>query len=1447
MSQIKMGLRKLRGLMQKRKAILIFGIVVLGISAFASTFAQVGTVTGSGAVDAGLATAMIPMNLLIMALALIYTLFGQLMGMLISMAIGLIVVPILGYNSFGDSAIISIGWPLVRDIVNMFVIVILLVIAIKTMLGVGNKDSSAVSQQLVRFFIAIVAVNFSRTISVLAIDASQVVMFTFVNAIRDKAAGNFINLFQLQSLFSWDGIYDKMASGAGLGPSAYLITSYLILMILAMVFMVLAIMATVFLYRIVILWVLVILSPIAFFMMGIKDVIPSAGGMAEKWISKFTGALMVGPILVFFLWLGLAVASQGSIATTENFPSGGNIDGASQVFSDIFQLDKMLSMIIGLILMVVGFQAASESASKLGNFAGGLINEGAGMGLLKKAAMAPALATIGAGAAAGAAGYRTGAFVGNQLDRRLGTNSERASTQLGRMVVESGGDLMKGNIVAQAFGKGLVKGGGALEKAGSAMTEQDLKNSQERIAGMTDSQKKALRESVTNPDGLQGHSFALSQSNMDDAKLLAAEYALDTKAQENDIRDGTEKYKQQAIRTESERLVSEENMDPNLALQTATRGVNVDEAREKAEQDVEKQLAPFDALSDTEKKNLVGESKANNLFAAQVGRLHTIDVSRKRPDGTMKSDEQYSNERVEAMEAKLKTGEVTPSMFTARALADPDVLRVAEKTLVPNQFDKDGKTMSIADVIRAGKAGPEAKKAIDGPPNFKKGRVGGIKEGLEKKVLNPVDLTADDLNKPGRLNQITEGIAQSKADVGQLEKEKPEVAGTLRSELDRKIAEQQMIVDNKELVDFDKPNGETKTKQYSDGVRRSALKKIQEYKQSQFALSSNAEAASVLQIDEAGNLPASELTTLGEVVKNTPIQVGKLADVVSANGSTPITSGIVSNITDDSIEEMRKEYNDSASLGKTQKMEDIERSLKVHKEAMEKEISILQREKPGTRYAGKVVIPAKMEQARNRLRTLRRDVNKMKKTKSASAGSVGTSGLSSGGTGTPPVTSSGGGGTTPPGGGGGSSSGGGARTASHAIPPAVAEATRAYVESKLGEAGGGAVGDTIEDTAIAAAAAVAGVLASGGNGQAASATAASTEPPAVVARRRETRPRPGVTAATKTETSGYVAPKPTSTVSATSSRKRTRDAKGAGWQVAGTPAKPVVTNTAQTQTTTQNPTYDQIVLGSAGQSARIAPKSKIVWNSSKAQSQSPETTQVSAPREKIGVAPGSGTAKSSGDFERGADFEDVLEPGSAGVKEVRVKNQQSTGSVQQASKIATVEVDDAEDAFKSTQKPLGRGVVQGAGTAYASGKYSPIKPASQAEKQSGPAPVVKETPEERAGRVKSIRSSSKNLMKELQTGKISQEEFSKSLDTIMTTEIGRETKAGTSDPRTARKAVMKEVARAMKVKTDTDNNSRKTFAKNALDQIKSGTNTNDSFDSGSDELGEDDITEETTK
>src|SRR3989339_473940 len=207
------------------------------------------------------------------------------------------VIQIAGYNGYIDSVAVNVGWVMVRDLVNMAFVIFLLVIAFGTILGLEQYEWKKL---MVKFVLAAILVNFSRVICGLMIDVAQVFMTTFVN-----------------------GIAAVMFAG--------------------MMMMTMFAIAVMLLARLVVLWVLIVLSPMAFAL----NVIPKTEKYAQEWWQEFGQNLVAGPILIFFIWLSLVTVGGGDVAkeiSANNVVKQDNSQQPKSGISEVMEWENMASL-----------------------------------------------------------------------------------------------------------------------------------------------------------------------------------------------------------------------------------------------------------------------------------------------------------------------------------------------------------------------------------------------------------------------------------------------------------------------------------------------------------------------------------------------------------------------------------------------------------------------------------------------------------------------------------------------------------------------------------------------------------------------------------------------------------------------------------------------------------------------------------------------------------------------------------------------------------------------------------------------------------------------------------------------------------------------------------------------------------------------------------------------
>lgn len=313
------------------------------------------------------------------------------------------VIYVAQYSDFIHSPAITKGWIILRDVCNMFFVLILLVIAFATILKIENYSYK---KYLPKLILMAILINFSKTICGLLIDVAQVVMLTFVNAFKTIGGGSLVDML---GITDWQNMSDEgqdvndwRAMGAYVFAVIYVVVALITLItILAMLAM-----------RIVMIWIYVVLSPLAYLLAAF----PGGQSYASKWWSDFTKNLIVGPVLAFFIWLSFATVTPGSSGqsvlpvdgATMNVTGSGSI-ATSTTTGDFGTGDLLIKFVISIGMLVAGLKISQEIGGAAGSIAGkgmGAINKGVALG-----------AGLGAGALALANKARKGG--GNYLGRKI--------------------------------------------------------------------------------------------------------------------------------------------------------------------------------------------------------------------------------------------------------------------------------------------------------------------------------------------------------------------------------------------------------------------------------------------------------------------------------------------------------------------------------------------------------------------------------------------------------------------------------------------------------------------------------------------------------------------------------------------------------------------------------------------------------------------------------------------------------------------------------------------------------------------------------------------------------------------------------------------------------------------------------------------------------------------
>lgn len=255
------------------------------------------------------------------------------------------------YNNFSSEAGVTLGWIALRDLSNMFFILVFLVIGFATILRISSYGY----QQLLRKTIIIaILINFSKTIVGFIIDVVQVIMLTFIAAVDEIMSGGLVVAIGLHNLFSLDlkAISDQPTMD-------FVVALVMGAALVAILLVVVGVMVMMLLMRIVALWVAIILSPLAFF----ASIFPATQSFYNQWLKQLGTNLVTGPMLAFFLWLTFAIVGNGEAYRSfmENKVGGGP--------TEFLGTSNMVNYIVSIAMLLMGIKVAARSGAAGANIA----------------------------------------------------------------------------------------------------------------------------------------------------------------------------------------------------------------------------------------------------------------------------------------------------------------------------------------------------------------------------------------------------------------------------------------------------------------------------------------------------------------------------------------------------------------------------------------------------------------------------------------------------------------------------------------------------------------------------------------------------------------------------------------------------------------------------------------------------------------------------------------------------------------------------------------------------------------------------------------------------------------------------------------------------------------------------------------------------------------------
>jgi hypothetical protein len=348
---------------------------------------------------------------------------------------------------------ISTAWTVVRDLSNIFFILVLLYVAAQTILGVGGGGHGGGPKKMIaQVVIMALLINFSMFFTKVVIDSSNILALVFYSKLtvvttkngtpinytgatgpdEKDIAGSMVSSFNPTSALTWDNFLKQArtysipdVAGGKVQVQARMPAATMFALILIsgaiMLFATYAffIAGLSFVGRLIELWILIIFSPFAFMSstLPILGHIPDVGW--DSWLKKLFSVAFMAPIFMFFMYfifLLLRAPLFKDIVTDQN-----------DILSSLLMI--LIPALIILTLLLRATDYAKKGAGKVGEAVISTVKTAAALGI-GGAALGGALAlrsSVGA--------FMKGASTGDSLNQRFKDKNQRADMKFSEKIL----------------------------------------------------------------------------------------------------------------------------------------------------------------------------------------------------------------------------------------------------------------------------------------------------------------------------------------------------------------------------------------------------------------------------------------------------------------------------------------------------------------------------------------------------------------------------------------------------------------------------------------------------------------------------------------------------------------------------------------------------------------------------------------------------------------------------------------------------------------------------------------------------------------------------------------------------------------------------------------------------------------------------------------------------
>ncbi len=338
----------------------------------------------------------IPLAIIALSTGISYIIITILLGWFKTIVLSVPILP-------GQVDVVQAGWEITRNLANMGFILILVFIGLATILRIKDYEAKKLLPTLI---IVALLINFSPVIVGFVVDISNLITNFFLNL------GSWESTATVWSMI-WNYFADAFAIMTQMGQIWAVIGNIIGTIILGVVLIlffgysawIYLLVAALLVVRIIILWILMILAPLAF----LFYVLPAGKKLAKEWWQNLVQWAILAIPLGFFLFLSFKVLEtttqvgnffrvEGlSASTSAAVINGGGIDFGNFTSQLANAFGSMLVPLVSIVILHIGYKL---SKSYMPAAAKGIIS---GVEKVAKMAAGAALVVATGGAAAGLA------------------------------------------------------------------------------------------------------------------------------------------------------------------------------------------------------------------------------------------------------------------------------------------------------------------------------------------------------------------------------------------------------------------------------------------------------------------------------------------------------------------------------------------------------------------------------------------------------------------------------------------------------------------------------------------------------------------------------------------------------------------------------------------------------------------------------------------------------------------------------------------------------------------------------------------------------------------------------------------------------------------------------------------------------------------------------------